>query len=167
MRITGQSFSNGDLGLPYYSIGIFLIVSSIFTSTLVWADQDVLGVALAPAIQDRQPVNPFSPPAHCEKDKNGQDSVPIVDVSVMEKIYFWTRISSSTSGTIRHSWHQEIKGRWHNLSEVDLPISPSGSYRTWSSKTILPGIHVGNWMVVVAPSDNPDHILCISRFMVE
>ena len=143
------------------------MVSSVFNPSLGWAAQDVVAVALAPSIEDRQPVNPFTPPAHCEKDKNGQDSVPVVDVSVMEKIFFWTRISSTTSGSIRHSWHQEIKGRWHNLSEVDLPISRSGGYRTWSSKTILPGNHVGNWMVVVAPSDDPEHILCISRFMVK
>ena len=136
-------------------------------SAPAWADQEVLDVALAPAIQNRQPVNPFTPPARCEKDNNTQSAVPVLDVSVTEKVYFWTRLSSSTKGRIRHSWHQEVNGQWKNLSNVELRIRPSASFRTWSFKTLLPRHHVGNWMIVVAPSDNPTHILCISRFIVK
>lgn len=151
----------------YSTVGS-LFVWCLFAGVPAWADQEVLAVALAPAIENREPVTPFLPSAHCEKDKNSQGAVPVINASVTEKVYFWTRISSpKKGGTIRHSWHQEVKGRWHNLSEVDLKISPSFSYRTWSSKTILPQGHAGNWMIVVAPSDDPDHILCISRFTVE
>ena len=90
------------------------------TSGLAWGEQEVLQVSLAPTIEFREPTDPFTPVAHCEKDQNGQDSVPIIEVSKLEKVFFWTRLYSSSDVIIRHSWHQEIKGRWHNLSEVDL-----------------------------------------------
>lgn len=150
-----------------FSKGVFLVVWSLFSLELAWADQEVLAIALAPKIQNRQPVSPFTPPAHCEKDQNGQGSVPVINVSVTGKVYFWTRITSTSWGKIRHTWHQEIKGHWQKRSYVDLQVRPSGSFRTWSKKTIVPQRHVGNWMIVVAPSNDPDHILCISRFIVK
>ncbi len=157
----------GVLGLRLFATGVFLVVWCLLTSEPAWAGQEVLAVALAPKIHSRQPVRPFTPPAHCEKDQNGQDSVPVIDVSVTEKVYFWTRIASTSRGKIRHTWHQEIKGHWQQLSYVDLQVRPSASFRTWSKKTIFPQRHVGNWMIVVAPSNDPDHILCISRFIVK
>ena len=149
------------------SIVIFLIVWCLFSLTPAWAGQELLAIALAPKIQSRQPVKPFSPPARCEKDQKGEDSIPVVDVPRSRTIHFWTRMASTSWVKIRHSWHQKIKGQWKLLSFVDLKVARSASYRTWSKKTMVPQRDVGTWMIVVAPSNDPNHILCISRFIVK
>jgi hypothetical protein len=146
---------------------VFLIVWCLNSLTPAWAGQELLGIALAPKIRNRQPVKPFFPPARCEKDQKGEGSIPIVGVSRTRKVYFWTRMASTSWVKIRHSWHQKIKGQWKLLSFVDLKVGRSASYRTWSKKTMAPQRDAGNWMIVVAPSSNPDHILCISRFVVK
>jgi len=153
--------------LRLLSTVVFLIVWCLYSLTPAWADQELLAIALAPKIRNRQPVKPFSPPAHCEKDQKGEDSIPIVDVSRTRKVHFWTRMASTSWVKIRHSWHREIQGQWQLLSFVDLKVGRSASYRTWSKKTMVPQRHVGNWMIVVALSNNPEHILCISRFVVK
>ena len=153
--------------MRHFPTSIFLLICSLFSPSLASAKQEILAIALAPKIQNRQPLNPFTPPAQCEKDQTGQDSVPIIDVSSTEKVFFWTRIASTKWGKIRHSWHQQVNGRWQKPSFVDLRVRRSGNYRTWSAKTLIPQDHLGNWMIVVSPSDDPDHILCISRFIVK
>jgi len=124
-------------------------------------------VVLSKDVTDRNPEGIFSPPAYCEKDKNGQAAIPVVKTSQTSKVFFWIKVAAAIDGTLRHSWHHQIDGTWRKVSEVNLSIRPSSGYRMWSLKSLKPTIHTGEWMVVVAPSNAPERILCITRFTVQ
>ena len=124
-------------------------------------------VALSKSITNRNPVGAFSPPAYCEKDKNGQAAIPVVEMSQTSTVTFWTKVAATTKGALRHSWHHQIAGTWTMVSEVHLSIRPSPGYRTWSKKSLKPALHRGEWMIVVAPAKEPERILCIARFTVQ
>mgnify|MGYP000681098376 CR=1 FL=1 len=149
-------------------IMLLVIGASCFVnSNDSWADFDVLDVALASSVRGRQPVKPVSPSAHCEKDKSGKASLPIIDSSKWRKVFLWARIASSSKGSIRHTWHQYINDVWETVSVVDLPISPSPGYRMWSAKAFRKINPIGDWMIVLAPSHEPQRVLCITRFSVK
>lgn len=135
----------------------------------VHAESDFLveKVVLAKDVTNRNPEGIFSPPAYCEKDKNGQAAIPIVKISQTSRVILWTKVVATTNGNLRHSWHHQINGTWTKVSEVNLSIRPSSGYRMWSLKSLKPEIHVGEWMVVVSPSNQPEKILCITRFTVQ
>ena len=143
--------------------------SILFLLATAYAGSDfhVKKVSIAKEVSNRNPVDPFSPPAYCEKDKNGQASIPIVKTSETKKVLFWVKVAATTQGTLRHSWHHQIEGIWTKISEVNLAIRPSSGYRMWSLKSLKPEVHTGEWMVVVAPSSTPEEILCIARFTVQ
>ncbi len=144
-------------------------LGSLVLLTPVYAESpfQVEKVAIAKNVANRNPEGLFSPPAYCEKDKNGQAAIPLVKTSQTSKVVFWTKVVASTEGTLRHSWHHQIEGTWTKVSEVNLSIRPSPGYRMWSLKSLKPDIHRGEWMIVVAPSNVPEEILCISRFTVQ
>ncbi len=149
-------------------IFVLLILNiPLFNLTDVWASYEVLDISLSPSIKDRVPINPVSPKAYCEKDKNGKADLPVIKTPRMDKIFFWTRIASTTKGTIRHTWHHYSEDGWKTISKVDLSIRPSSGYRMWSSKTLRTDREIGDWMIVVSPSNNLKHILCITRFSVQ
>jgi len=124
-------------------------------------------VVLAKDVTNRNPEGIFLPPAYCEKDKNGQAAIPIVKTSQTSLVILWTKVVATTKGKLRHSWHHQIDGTWTKVSEVNLSIRPSSGYRMWSLKSLKPKVHVGEWMVVVSPSNQPEKILCITRFTVK
>lgn len=132
-----------------------------------WGTTDftVREVVLAQDIVDRNPQKVFSPPAYCEKDKSGKAAIPVIESSQASKIYVWTKIESTLSGSIRHTWHHHIDEEWQAVFSIDLNIRPSPGFRTWSARTLRPTDH-GEWMVVIAPSKEPARILCITRFTV-
>ena len=146
---------------------IFFLMAFLLPSSFAWADYEMLDVALAPSVQNREPIESFSPSAHCEKDKNGKTAIPTIDSSVTDKVFFWSRLSSSTEGKIRHAWHLQKDEGWEVIAKVDLRIRASSSYRMWSSKTLRPDLHIGEWMIVVSPADQPEQILCITRFSIQ
>ena len=135
----------------------------------LWANSDftVQKVILTQDIADRNPANNFSPPAYCEKDKNGKAAIPVVQSSQVSKVVLWTKVESTITGQIRHTWHHQSNGTWKSVSSVNLVIRPSSGFRTWSAHTLRPDHDQGEWMVVVAPSNEPDRILCITRFSVQ
>ena len=155
--------------------GYHLVISTIvgleilLLLTPVYAEPDfhVEKVVISKNVTNRNPEGIFSPSAYCEKDKNGQAAIPVVKTAQTSRVFLWTKISAATNGKIRHSWHHQIKGIWTKVSEVNLSISPSLGYRMWSLKSLKPGIHTGEWMVVIAPSHTPEEILCITRFTVQ
>lgn len=154
--------------------GYFIVICALsmvlpMTLGLVHAESDfqIKKVVFSKDVTDRNPKGVFSPPAYCEKDKNGQAAIPIVKTSQTSKVIFWTKVAAAINGTIRHSWHHQIDGTWEMVSEVNIPIRPSSGYRMWSLKSLKPEIHTGEWMVVVAPSNEPEQILCITRFTVQ
>ena len=130
-------------------------------------DFHVAKVMIAKDVVNRNPEGIFSPPAYCEKDKNGQAAIPIVRTSQTSSVMFWTKVVATSKGVLRHSWHHQIEGIWRKVSEVNLSIRPSPGYRTWSKKSLNPEVHNGEWMIVVASSHQPEKILCITRFTVQ
>jgi hypothetical protein len=147
-------------------MGISLLMTFI---PLTYAESDfsVEKVVISQNVTKRNPVGIFSPPAYCEKDTSGQAAIPVVKTSKTSQVFLWTKVAATTKGKLRHSWHHQVDGTWRMVSEVNLSIYPSSGYRTWSVKSLNPAIHTGEWMVVIAPSNSPEKILCITRFTVQ
>ncbi|MEO8328022.1 MAG: DUF2914 domain-containing protein [Nitrospirota bacterium] len=147
--------------------GIGLLIG--LAGTPLWAQADFLvkTVVLSKEVNKRNPQGIFRPPAYCEKDKNGQAAIPVVQTSQTSQVIFWTKIEATTTGKIRHSWHHKVDGTWTKISEVNISIQPSPGYRMWSMKSLRADLHIGEWMIVVAPSKEPERILCITRFTVQ
>ena len=144
-------------------VGMMLFLTPVHAES----DFHVEKVVLSKDVANRNPEGIFSPPAYCEKDKNGQAAIPVVKTSQTSLVMLWTKVAATTKGTLRHSWHHQIEGTWTKVSEVNLSIRPSSGYRMWSLKSLKPVVHTGEWMVVVAPSNKPEEILCITRFTVK
>ncbi|MGD9850602.1 MAG: DUF2914 domain-containing protein [Nitrospirales bacterium] len=134
-----------------------------------WGNSDLMvqKVILSQDIASRNPEKIFSPPAYCEKDKNGKAAIPVVDASQVSKVVLWTKVESTITGTIRHTWHHKVNDTWNMVSTVNLTVHPSSGFRTWSIHSLRPNQDQGEWMVVMAPSGEPDRILCITRFSVK
>lgn len=147
----------------FQTLGIILFATSVHAEP----DFQVAKVIIAKDVINRNPEGIFSPPAYCEKDKNGQAAIPVIRTSQTRFVMFWTKVVAKTRGKLRHSWHHQIEGIWKKVSEVNLSIRPSPGYRMWSKKSLKPEVHNGEWMVVVAPSDQPTKIICITRFKVQ
>ena len=144
-------------------VGMMLFLTPVHAES----DFHVEKVVLSKDVANRNPEGIFSPPAYCEKDKNSQAAIPVVKTSQTSLVMLWTKVAATTKGTLRHSWHHQIEGTWTKVSEVNLSIRPSSGYRMWSLKSLKPEVHTGEWMVVVAPSNKPEEILCITRFTVK
>jgi len=127
----------------------------------------VVGVALAEDIQGREPVGSVNPSISCEKDKKSQVALPVVNATISQRVFFWSRVQSSTAGTLRHIWLMKRDQGWEPMAKVDLRIGQSPGYRTWSSKQLDRSLHLGEWMVQVSKADDPSEVLCLSRFRVE
>lgn len=140
-----------------------------FGMSPVWANSDLMvqQVILSQDISDRNPEKIFSPPAYCEKDKNGKSAIPVVHASQVSKVVLWTKVESTITGTILHTWHHKVKDTWHTVSSVNLAVRPSSGFRTWSIHSVRPDHDQGEWMVVMAPSREPNKVLCITRFSVK
>ena len=144
-------------------MGMMLFLNSVHAES----DFHVEKVVLSKNVANRNPEGIFLPPAYCEKDKNGQAAIPVVKTSQTALVILWTKVVATTKGILRHSWHHQIDGTWTKVSEVNLSIRPSSGYRMWSLKSLKHEVHTGEWMVVVAPSNQPEKILCITRFTVK
>jgi hypothetical protein len=156
---------NDQVKLTGWCIGFLLGLP--FTPALAQTDFLVAKVVLAKDVDNRNPVGLFSPGAYCEKDKNGQAAIPVVHSAQTSQVIFWIKVEATKPGKIRHSWHHQTDGSWTKISEINIPVRPSSGYRMWSTKTLRPDLHNGEWMIVVAPSNEPDKILCIVRFTVK
>ena len=63
------------------------------------------------------------------------------------KIYYWTRIEGGEGAEIKHVWYAGDTV----ISEVPLKVT-TPSFRTWSSKTVYPGLE-GDLSVAVVDAD--------------
>jgi hypothetical protein len=93
----------------------------------------------------------------------------------MRHTWFKDEIEFRTSRT-EYSWIDQtlkffddikIGLEWHKIASVDLKVGPSSSFRTWSKKEIDPIVHKGEWKVEIAPTTNPDKVLCTARFRIK
>jgi hypothetical protein len=156
---------NDQVKHVFWCLGLLLVPT--FTPALAQTDFLVEKVVLAKDVDNKNPMGIHTPPAYCEKDKNGQAAIPVVRISQTAQIVFWIKVKATTTGKLRHSWHHQIAGSWKKISEINIPVRPSSGYRMWSTKLLHPDLHIGEWMIVVAPSNEPDRILCIARFTVK
>lgn len=92
---------------------------------------DNVETVLCRGIEERMPV--------------GEDSIFAPDV---DRVYLWTKLTGAMDTTV--VWHAWIYNGTE-MARVELPVR-SSSFRTWSSKAILPK-WLGNWEVRVLDGD--------------
>ena len=149
-----------------------LLGSAIFLAILLaplssWGESELLEITLARNIENRNPIQPHLPMVSCEKHRNHDAHLPIINAATDYKIVFWNRIMANSPSTLHHTWHKKTSDGWENIARVPLKIRKSSSFRTWSTKTILPRLHIGEWMIVVSVDNDPQDVLCIVRFIVK
>jgi len=127
---------------------IFFITAIIvlFPSVLFSQDQagiEVINIVVCTSVEDRQPV--------------GADSAFSPDVG---QLYCFTKLTSrSYTSTVSHVWFYGDM----QMAKVDLPINAQ-TWRTWSSKKILPE-WTGDWRVEV--QDSSGNVISNTAFIVK
>ena len=147
---------------------IFVIV----LGALLWSNAagaaEVVEVALAASISEREPVGAFAPPATCQTSTPPAYRVPVVDSQAYENVYVWTKIAASQSHEIHHRYYTETEAGFMMMANVVLSVDPADGYRTWSAKAISQSpLHQGTWKVDVVEMGDADRVLCTLYFNVE
>ena len=103
----------------------------------------------------------------------------------------WTRVRAESSDAIRHTYYKDgcfkweestswnyvdrilnffervaVKLGWNEIASVELQVSLSPSWRTWSSKQIDPEGYEGHWKVEITTASNLEK-LCTVEFIVK
>ncbi|MDH3601638.1 MAG: hypothetical protein OEU26_18665 [Candidatus Tectomicrobia bacterium] len=133
---------------------------------------EVLEVALAASVVEREPDRKFSPPGHCSE--SGTDRPPRIDPTQHPSIVLWTRVKAATPLVLAHTYYRAFpqetqETAWQGARTVTLPVSISPSWRTWSQKTLAWDTgHMlrGTLKVEVTASAVPDAVLCTVYFFV-
>ncbi len=149
-----------------YTMPFLLAGALAFTAQVAGAEVTVDRVAFAEKVEDREPINALSPSATCEGGQAAGSTVPVFDSSSGDTIYFWSKVQTSSSGVLRHAWYINKENAWTKTDDIELNFVESSAFRTWSSKTIVPSHHIGNWKVTVSTGDDPDTVLCSAKFRV-
>ncbi len=144
-----------------------IIVSVIVFAALVGfptlsSGQEIVDIIFARDVEDREPVAPFEPGAHCGEPTEPSGSIPVINSLEDRKVFLWNRIKSSAQDVLRHRWYKDGV----EVAMVELDLGESSGYRTWSSKNIDPNFHIGNWRVEVSTASNPNSVLCVAHFVV-
>ena len=126
---------------------------------------EIIEVALARDVVDREPSGVFDPPGFCGRTEGREEMVPVIHAKTDTTIYLWVKVESPVAGTLRHSWYKAGMG-WEKMAEINLKIQKSPGFRTWSSKKIIPGVHNGKWMVVISTASDPEIALCKVDFEI-
>lgn len=127
---------------------IFTVLAIVFICPSVLHAQDqavieVVVIKVCTSVEDRQPL--------------GEDTVFSSDVG---KLYCYTRLNNpSGESTISHVWFYQDR----QMAKIDLPVK-ANTWRTWSSKNILP-LWVGDWRVEV--QDSSGSVLADISFIIE
>lgn len=149
-----------------YVIGAMLLALVALSPGSAVAEVTIEGATLAQDIQNREPVGTLASAAACEPSGNGGSDVPVFEASASPRIFFWNRLQTDSTGTLRHTWYINRDQGWREAAEVDLGYVPSAGYRTWSSKQLDPSLHTGEWKVEVTGTEEPDRVLCTVRFRI-
>ena len=175
-----------------FLVSFILLISLFLFAQNIFAQPQIIDVALCQEIKSRQPNNFFSTPGYCKNEQNSTQAIPIIDSKIHKRIYFWNRVSSSHTTTLLHTWYKDglkmkakrTETHWidkalhiiedikvglglKKMATVELRIKPSGGFRTWSSKEIDPYVHVGKWEVRVSTTTDPANVLCSSEFEIK
>lgn len=139
---------------------------------LLWANvagaAEVVDVALAASVSEREPVGAFTPPAACQTSTPPAYRVSVVDSQAYHGVYVWTKIAASESREIHHRYYMETGAGFAVTANVVLSVDPADGYRTWSAKSISrSSMHRGLWKVDVVEIGDADRVLCTVYFTVE
>ena len=152
------------------SLGSILLLLCV--SAGARAAVEVLEVALAAGVVEREPERQFSPQVQC--DEWGQARSPRIDPTQHPALVLWTRIKAATPLVLVHTYYQAVAQEtqetgWQETLTVTLPVSMSPGWRTWSQKTLAwDGGRMlrGTLKVEVIASAVPDTVLCTVHFFV-
>ena len=147
---------------------IFMVV----LGALLWANiagaAEVVDVALAANVSDREPVGAFTPAAACQTSAPPAHRVPVVDSQAFHGVYLWTKIAATQSGEIHHRYYKESAGVFSMTTDIALSVDPATGWRTWSAKSILrSSMHRGMWRADVVEAGEAERVLCSVFFTVE
>ncbi len=146
----------------------FLILATcLIVTSPSWGQTELFEVELARHIVDRTPISPYTPIVYCEKDKNRDAPLPVINTTSDHQVVFWNRVTSATPQIFHHTWHKKTSDGWEPMAHIRLKVQKSSSFRIWSTKEIHPKLHLGVWMIVVSLDSAPKEVLCIARFIVE
>ena len=152
---------------PLILLGSPIVLAILMVASPCWGEPKLLEIALASNIENRNPVRPYSPVVLCEKDKNHDTHLPIVNTKKNNQVVFWNRVMSKSPSTFHHTWHKKTSDGWKRMAHVSLKVRRSSSFRTWSKKTIRPRLHIGEWMIIASTDDTLQNVLCIVRFIIK
>jgi hypothetical protein len=144
----------------------------LYGAARAYAVVEVLEIALAAGVVEREPERKFSPPGQCHEW--GKAQTLRIDPSHYSSIVFWTRIKAATPLVLAHTYYiasvQETQeADWQEALTVTLPVDISPSWRMWSQKTLMwDSGHMlrGALKVEVTASAVPDTVLCTVYFFV-
>lgn len=145
----------------------------ILLGALLWINvagaAEVVDVALAASVSEREPVGTFTPAAQCRTSTPPAYGVPVVDSQAYHGVYVWTKIAASQAREIHHRYYTEMEEGFTVAANVVLSVDPADGYRTWSAKSISPwaSMHQGMWKVDVVEIGGADRVLCSIYFIVE
>ena len=133
------------------------------------------------------------PAVSCENSNYiDNESLSTLYSRINSKVFLWTRIRSNRAVNLLHRWYKEeifyktpssfydsVQSilillrfvppgtKWAELSQVQLPVNSSTSWKTWSNYDFSkPPSPEGKWRVDVVDSKNTSEILCRVTFKV-
>ena len=144
----------------------------VVLGALLWANiagaAEVVDVALAANVSEREPVAAFAPAAECHASTPPVYRVPVVDSQAFHDVYLWTRIAAGQPAEIHHRYHKASDSGYTMTTEVVLAVEAGTGYRTWSAKSILRAPdHKGMWRADVVEAADTERLLCSVYFNVE
>ena len=147
---------------------ILMMVLGALLWTSIAGAAEVVDVALAASVSEREPVGAFTPPATCQTSTPPAYRVPVVDSQAYRGVYVWTKIAASESREIHHRYYAETEEGFTVTANVVLSVDPADGYRTWSAKSISQSpVHQGMWKVDIVEMGDADRVLCTLYFTVE
>ena len=150
-----------------------MAILMMMLGALLWINvagaAEVVEVALAASVSEREPVGAFAPAVECQTSTPPAYRVPVVDSQAYRGVYVWTKIAASQPHEIHHRYYTETEAGFTVAANIVLPVEPADGYRTWSSKAISPRAptHQGMWKVDIVEIGDADRVLCSIYFNVE
>ena len=149
--------------MPRFIIVFLIVFMALVGLPSISSGQEIVDIIFARDVENREPVAPFEPGAHCGGATEPSESIPVINSLEDSRVYLWNRIRSSTQDVLRHRWYKDGV----EVTMVELDLGESSGYRTWSSKNIDPNFHRGNWRVEVTTASDPNSVLCVAHFVVK
>ena len=165
--VTNKVF-NRDVSKGEHEMTILILLGALLWINVAGA-AEVVDVALAASVSEREPVGAFTPAAQCRTSTPPAYGVPVVDSQAYHGVYVWTKIAASQAREIHHRYYTGTEEGFTVAANVVLSVDPADGYRTWSAKSISPwaSMHQGTWKVDVVEIGGADRVLCSIYFIVE